>query len=86
MSVQLKNDAQYSFHVSALKDGQLAKIVEWSDYPSAIGAIVQRYKDCLIKIGEESGQSWTELHKLTLLSHPNCRVVTLSKGSLIEVV
>ena len=51
--------------MNALKDGQIGVVVD-KRYPDYCGKIVQRYKDCGVPIGQNSGSGWTGIELNTL--------------------
>jgi hypothetical protein len=51
--------------MNALKDGQIAVVID-KRYPQYCGKIIQRYKDCGVPIGKQSGSGWTGIDGVTL--------------------
>ena len=62
--------------------GQIGEIVE-SPHSHHIGRIVQRYKDSLISIGMEAGNSWYSVGSITKNA---IKVRLLEVGETIEIV
>jgi len=57
--LELKNKKTDEIHVSKMKDGDIAVITRWL-VGSYVGRVVQRYKNCLLTLGEGSGKGWGE--------------------------
>lgn len=84
--LKLVNNKVNDISVTGMRDGDLAVITEWvgNKKHGCVGAIVQRYKDILIAVGQTSGKSWTLI--LSLDSTDNdCRVRLLEKGETLIV-
>lgn len=45
-------------HIRDMEDGQIGEIVKWGSIDHYIGRIVQRYRDILVTIGENSDHSF----------------------------
>ncbi len=83
MSVTHEPQAQpQGIRVFALRDGQLAKIVEWSE-DRHIGRIVQRYGDSLVTLGRDRDYSWPGLFRGDRSEHG--RVEILRDGDVLRV-
>ena len=67
--------------VRNLRDGQIARIVEWDTSPQLyVGRTVQRFRDALITVGESSDRSWNNI------AQPDgCRVIVVPDGSELVV-
>ena len=49
-----------SINAHDMKDGDIGVITKWGRYGSgSVGKVIQRYKDILIALGSDSGQSYT---------------------------
>jgi hypothetical protein len=58
MSVKLKNPLKPTWiSIYDMEDGDIAIIRTWT-FDTAVGRIVQRYKDILITVGQHSGKSY----------------------------
>jgi len=83
--LKLKNEKPDSIPVTAMKDGDVAVIVQWDCGPYA-GRIVQRYKDSLICLGAISGAGWgTYFAFRSNVDNTNCRVRILESGETLVV-
>ncbi len=70
-------------HISELKDGQLAEIVEWSYLSeSYVGAIVQKVDSTLVHVGNE--ESWIDKFPELCSSLKN-KVRILKPGTTLEI-
>ena len=69
--------------VSEMKDGDIGVIIYWST-SRYIGRIVQRYCDCLLTVGAESGCGWGEYFKSPYVNS-GCRVRILEKSETLVV-
>jgi len=76
--------AQVEIPVHNMKDGDIGVITSWS-MPDYHGRVVQRYKDNLITLGEQSGQSFPGLLSHPALEHTKCRVRLLQPGDTITL-
>lgn len=63
----IESNRPVCINVLDLQDGQVAVIREHSS-PVCIGAIVQRYKDSLVRLGKSSLHSWENIYNRGLLS------------------
>jgi hypothetical protein len=79
--VKLKNTNKV-IEASEMKDGQIGVIHEHA--ASYVGRIVQRYKNILIVIGEDSGYSFTSL--LGSSAAGSVKIRLLEAGDTIEIV
>jgi hypothetical protein len=70
-------------HVSLMRDGDIATIVSWP-HKHYSGRIVQRYRNILITIGEDSGQGLGSLFD-SKGDLTNCLVRILPKGTKLEI-
>lgn len=81
MKVELELEYHYK-HPSDMEDGEIAIITAWpSTSINYNGRVVQRYKDKLITLGAQSGESWSSMDTLG----PLCRVRTLEPGEKLVI-
>ncbi len=73
-----------NIHVHAMKDGQIAVIVDWS-CAGNVGKFVQRYGDALVSLGEHDGASWPNLFSNGVTLMDSCQVRILKPGTVIEI-
>jgi hypothetical protein len=76
-------------HVNQMEDGQIAIIRKWLIILYE-GAIVQRYKNSLIRLGMPGNQGWPDLFELTsgenkLSNDKDFLVELLPKGTKLEI-
>ena len=55
--LELKNKKTDEVHVSEMEDGDIAIITKW-EVKNYVGRVVQRYKNYLLTLGEDSGSGW----------------------------
>lgn len=64
MNVRLRNSVlPKSVRIDRMRDGDIGEIVQWGGDSSALGRLVQRYKDVLVRLGKSSGNSWPDFIK-----------------------
>jgi len=79
--MRLKNEPVSDIPVCEMQDGWVAVITSWESHTNIyVGRIVQRYKNILVTLGKESGESWTDILN-DPDAHPDCRVRILPKGT-----
>ena len=80
MALRIKKSIDGRVHVSEMKDGDIAEIVEWT-VGRYTGRIVQRYGDVLITLGMDENESFEDVLKGKDLSNNSCLVRILPKGT-----
>lgn len=78
----VEQEQLYGIPAQMMEDGQIGVIISWST-GSYLGKIVQRYKDNLVSLGEESGQSWSNWFDGRKAE--DCRVRLLTKKDLLQL-
>jgi len=78
--MKILNETTNDIYVGELKDGEIGVITVWGRHYSYVGKIIQRYGDCLVVLGEQSGDGWSSTPK-----DNNCRVRILPKGTKLEI-
>ena len=68
-------------HVSQMKDGEVARIVQWTETVNYLGSVVQRYGKHLIQVEGGKGASWGKIWTeggclLNQAKYPQCMVKT----------
>lgn len=83
MNVRLvEKPVDKSVPLAEMKDGDMGIITNWT-YDSAVGTIVQRYKDALISVGKVSGNSWSGIFPDN--DSLPCRIRILEKGETLII-
>jgi hypothetical protein len=86
MSVKLvEREAKPGICVNDMKDGQIAEVVMWNGSVVITGDIVQRWKDDLAILGEDSGES-ESYGSVFGRRREDLRVRLLEPGETIEIV
>jgi hypothetical protein len=80
--IKVTNIPDYSIHVLAMQDGQVAKVISPDKYK---GSVVQRYDERLIVLGAVSGKCWPALFKTTTKMIPDFFVELLPKGTCLTI-
>ena len=83
MKVSLKKEIK-GIPVKEMKDGDLAVITSWKNSSNYKGSIVQRYKDCVLTIGKDHGQSWEHVFDGSR-NWNNCYVRLLEDGDELVI-
>ena len=84
MNIVVVSEGNNDIHLTEMKDGQLAMITSWT-YNQAIGNIVHRYGNILVRIGKPSGSAWTSIDQITRDKNPLCRVRILPVGTTLRL-
>jgi hypothetical protein len=71
--------------IHAMKDGDVAEIVQSDIGTLKVGTIIQRFEDRIILIGERSGLSYPRLIKSSQANESHICVTILPKGTLIQL-
>lgn len=71
--------------IHAMKDGDVAEVVQSDIDTLKVGTIIQRFEDRIILIGERSGLSYPRLIKSSQASESYICVTILPKGTLIQL-
>jgi len=87
MSVKLEKIHSVEIPAADLKDGQIAVITSWSNnfqvvWKTYIGCVVQRYKQSLVVIGENSRKGWANFFDC---SSVGCYVQILENGTALII-
>ena len=84
MSVKLVDQNNpTTINIHDMKDGDIGEIVDWP-VRGCIGRVVQRYKDYLLTVGQESGNGWG---KIFSTSRDEGRIIRLLQpGEMLEIV
>ena len=80
----VNNEQPKSICVNDMQDGDIGVVVVWSD-GRYLGRIVQRYKDHLLVVGEQSGREWDTIFNSGLGRWEDCHVRLLEKGETLIV-
>ena len=84
MGVKLRKEEQKpGICVYDMKDGDIGEIVDWP-IEQYIGRIVQRYKNCLLIVGQDSRKGWSEIFDRPHDNH--CRIRLLQPGEMLEII
>jgi hypothetical protein len=81
--------ADKSIPLREMKDGDIAKIVQWGSIKSFsndvlyYGEVVQRYRDDLLCVGKSSQHGWGKIFPDAF--GDNYRVEILPKGTVLEI-
>jgi len=78
--MKILNETTNDIYVGELKDGQIGIITEWGRHTQYIGRIIQRYKDSLVVLGEQSENGW-----YSIPIDNDYRVRILPKGTKLEI-
>lgn len=74
--------------LSEMKDGEIAIITQWGiDDRNHAGDLVQRYGNCLVRLGRPHGNGWSDIFRSDgmLMQSKDYRVRVLPKGTKLEI-
>lgn len=66
-----------------MKDGDVAEVMFWPNEPFMTSKVIQRYKDIIIILGEDSGQSYPGI--LGTERSATIKVNILTEGTILEI-